>query len=214
MLVTDSGICTEVKELQPLKAWTPMLLTDSGICTEVKELQPRKASLPMLVTVSGICTEVKELQLAKAAFSMVVTVSGISAEFKVSYVRPESPMQEQVTTFSITSWTSQPSLSPASLAELSSWSNSTPRSNLAFMFLDFDIFDFSLSTILSIFSSGWTDISLDLPLISVTVKQKSAMGAIHLQTLLERTTNPAGHLELQITENLERSEMIWTYVHD
>ena len=39
MLVTLSGIVTEVKEEQPLKAHSPMLVTLSGIVTEVKEEQ-------------------------------------------------------------------------------------------------------------------------------------------------------------------------------
>ena len=40
MLVTLLGIVTEVKDLQPEKALSPMLVTLSGIVIEVKEEQP------------------------------------------------------------------------------------------------------------------------------------------------------------------------------
>jgi len=39
MLVTDPGIVTEVRLLQPKKASPPMLVTDSGMVTEVRLLQ-------------------------------------------------------------------------------------------------------------------------------------------------------------------------------
>ena len=54
MLVTESGMVTEVSELQSLKAWFSMLVTELGMVTEVSELQPLKAESPMLVTESGI----------------------------------------------------------------------------------------------------------------------------------------------------------------
>jgi metal-sulfur cluster biosynthetic enzyme len=50
MLVTELGMVTEVKPLQPSKASTLMLVTELGMVTEVKPLQPEKAQLPMLVT--------------------------------------------------------------------------------------------------------------------------------------------------------------------
>lgn len=43
-----------------------MLVTLSGIVTEVREVQPSKAELPMLVTLSGMVIEVKPLQPEKA----------------------------------------------------------------------------------------------------------------------------------------------------
>ena len=52
----------EVKELQPLKADTPMRVTELGILMEVKELQFEKTSLSMRVTELGMLMEVKELQ--------------------------------------------------------------------------------------------------------------------------------------------------------
>ena len=40
---------TEVRLLQPLKAYPPMLVTPSGMVMEVRPLQPSKVLLPMLV---------------------------------------------------------------------------------------------------------------------------------------------------------------------
>ena len=54
MLVTEAGIVTDVRPLQPENAWTPMFVTESGIVTDVRPLQLEKAWAPMLVTVSGI----------------------------------------------------------------------------------------------------------------------------------------------------------------
>ena len=49
MLVTPSGIVTDVREEQRLKALSPMLVTLSGIVTEVRDEQSQKAELPILV---------------------------------------------------------------------------------------------------------------------------------------------------------------------
>ena len=46
--VTELGIVTEVKPLQPEKAKSPISVTELGIVTEVKSLQPEKADLPIL----------------------------------------------------------------------------------------------------------------------------------------------------------------------
>ena len=43
MLVTPFPMVTEVKEVQPAKAYSPMLITLSGMVMEVKLLQPEKA---------------------------------------------------------------------------------------------------------------------------------------------------------------------------
>ena len=40
MLVTQSGMVIEVREVQPQKAESPMLVTLSGMVTEVREVQP------------------------------------------------------------------------------------------------------------------------------------------------------------------------------
>ena len=47
MEVTESGIVTDVKELQPENPYEPMEVTESGIITDVKELQPENAFEPM-----------------------------------------------------------------------------------------------------------------------------------------------------------------------
>ena len=44
----------------------PMLVTELGMVTEVKLLQPEKAELPMLVTELPMVTEVSPLQSWKA----------------------------------------------------------------------------------------------------------------------------------------------------
>ena len=45
------------KDEQSINAPYPILVTLSGIATEVKEEQPEKALLPILVTLSAIVTE-------------------------------------------------------------------------------------------------------------------------------------------------------------
>ena len=42
MEVTDEGIDTEARELQPEKANCPIEVTDEGIVTEAREVQPAK----------------------------------------------------------------------------------------------------------------------------------------------------------------------------
>ena len=54
MLVTLSGMVTEVREVQSRKAPHPMLVTPFGIVTEVRELHLLKASSPILVTLLGM----------------------------------------------------------------------------------------------------------------------------------------------------------------
>ena len=51
MEVTEAGIVTEVKPLQPSKALAPTEVTELPIVTEVKPLQPLNALAPMEVTV-------------------------------------------------------------------------------------------------------------------------------------------------------------------
>ena len=62
---------------QPLNAESPMLVTLSGIVTEVKPVQPSNALAPMLVTLSGIVIGVRLVQSLNAFSPMLVTVSGI-----------------------------------------------------------------------------------------------------------------------------------------
>ena len=54
MLVTELGIVTEVRLLQPKNANSPILLTDSGMVTEVRLLHSENANSPILITDSGI----------------------------------------------------------------------------------------------------------------------------------------------------------------
>ena len=86
MLVTLSGIVTDVRPVQPEKAAYPTLVTLSGIVTDVRPVQPEKALFPILVTLSGIVTDVRPEQPEKAAYPTLVTLSGI-----VTDVRPEQP---------------------------------------------------------------------------------------------------------------------------
>ena len=55
---------TEVRELQSLKADSPIVVTLLGMVTEVRELQSPKAYLSIVVTLLGMVTEVRELQSA------------------------------------------------------------------------------------------------------------------------------------------------------
>ncbi len=63
MLITESGMVTECKDLQPKNAPRPMLVTESGMVTDCKDLQPKNAPRPMLVTESGMVTDCKDEQL-------------------------------------------------------------------------------------------------------------------------------------------------------
>ena len=100
ILVTELGIVTEVRPVQPLKAYCPILVTEFGIVieerleqswkvassilvkefeivTEVRPLQPRKAETPILVTELGIVREVRPEQFWKAETPILVTLLGI-----------------------------------------------------------------------------------------------------------------------------------------
>ena len=56
ILVTESGIVTEVKAEHCLKAPVPILVTESPIVTEVKPEHRQKALSPILVTASPSTT--------------------------------------------------------------------------------------------------------------------------------------------------------------
>ena len=75
ILVTPSGIVTEVKPVQPEKAELPILVTPSGIVTEVKPVQPEKAELPILVTDSGMVIEVSLLIFRQRLAGICSTLS-------------------------------------------------------------------------------------------------------------------------------------------
>ena len=55
---------TEVRELQPSKAFSPIVVTLFGMFTEVRELQPLKVYHPIVVTLFGMFTEVRDLHSA------------------------------------------------------------------------------------------------------------------------------------------------------
>ena len=57
------------KELQPVKAWSPIWVTDFGMVKLVNEVQERKAPSPIWVTDSGMVKLVKELQPEKSFVS-------------------------------------------------------------------------------------------------------------------------------------------------
>jgi hypothetical protein len=44
----------------------PIVVTPSGIVTELRAVQPVKAPLPIVVTLSGIVTEMRAVQAVKA----------------------------------------------------------------------------------------------------------------------------------------------------
>ena len=55
-----------VSPVQSEKASYPMVVTESGIVTDVRPVQPSKTCHPMLVTESGMVTEVSPVQPLKA----------------------------------------------------------------------------------------------------------------------------------------------------
>ena len=76
-----------VGEAHHLKAFSPILVTLSGIVTEVSELQPQKASFPMLSTLSGMVTEVSEVHCEKASSPIPITGRSRTVEGIVAMVR-------------------------------------------------------------------------------------------------------------------------------
>ena len=66
MAVTGSGIVMLAKDSQPSKALLPMAVTDSGIVMLAKDSQPSNAPSPMAVTDSGIVTLAKDRQIENA----------------------------------------------------------------------------------------------------------------------------------------------------
>ena len=86
ILVTLSGIITDVRPLQPENVLSQMNITPFGIVTDIRLLQSRNASSPMRVTLSGIVTDIRRVQSRNAYAPMRVTLSGI-----VTDVRPLQP---------------------------------------------------------------------------------------------------------------------------
>jgi hypothetical protein len=101
----ESGVfistVTEVKLLQPSKAWYPMLVTELGMVIEDRPLQPSKAYSPMLVTVFGITV------LLHPVIKVLVFVSMIALqlyresyfEFPLSTIIEDRPLQSEKAPF-------------------------------------------------------------------------------------------------------------------
>ena len=60
------GTVSFAREIHPLNADDPMLVTLSGMVTEVSPVHPENAEDPMLVTLSGMIREVSPEQLRNA----------------------------------------------------------------------------------------------------------------------------------------------------
>ena len=75
MLVTLLGMVTDVKPVQPYKAYSPILVTLFGMVTDVKPLQLYKAYSTILVTLPGITV------LLHPRKSVFVSVSIIALQF-------------------------------------------------------------------------------------------------------------------------------------
>ena len=82
MLVTLSGIDTEVSlwQLEKVELFIPV--TPSGIIIEEISEQLSKAPSPMLLTVLGILTDVSFPHLKKVFIPILSTPSGISTEIR------------------------------------------------------------------------------------------------------------------------------------
>ena len=57
---------TDVRPLQPEKAYSPIDVTELGMVTDVRPLQSKKAHSPIFVTELGIITDIRPLQPLKA----------------------------------------------------------------------------------------------------------------------------------------------------
>lgn len=75
--ITESGMVTLCKEVQPSKAYGAMWVTESGMVRFIKELQFLKVLSPIKSNVVEMVTSDKELQSAKACFPTWVTELGI-----------------------------------------------------------------------------------------------------------------------------------------
>ena len=61
MEVTEVGISTEVKPVQPENAALPMEVTEDGISIEVKPVQPENAQASMVVNPVKYCSSSNEV---------------------------------------------------------------------------------------------------------------------------------------------------------
>jgi hypothetical protein len=87
MLVTLSGIVTEVREVQYPNELFPIAVTVLGApnVTEVREAQLQKAFCPMDVTPLGMVREVRERQASNELFPILMTLPGIATEVRTTH---------------------------------------------------------------------------------------------------------------------------------
>ena len=117
MHVTELGMVTEARLLQPSKAQSHMLVTELGMVTWVRLVQPLKVLLSIVVTELGIAMEARLLQPSKAQPSMFVTVLGMVTEVRPQLLKAWLPMR--VTTYSFPSCVFSPGIVYVSLPEIS-----------------------------------------------------------------------------------------------
>ena len=97
MEVTEFGMVTEVRPLQPLKASYPMLVTEFGMVKEVRPLQPAKALSLMLVTELGITVLLHPVTSVFDAVSMMALQSFLESYvvFPLSTLMEVRPLQKE-----------------------------------------------------------------------------------------------------------------------
>ena len=86
--VTELPMVTEVRPVQYLKAKAPIEVTELGMITEVRPSHSLKAKAPIEVTELGMVTEVRPVQPQKADSPISVTELGMVTE-----VRPVQPLK-------------------------------------------------------------------------------------------------------------------------
>ena len=102
------------KEVQSLKARSPMLVTQLAMVTLSKEVQCLKALFAMLVTQWGMLTLSKEVQCLKQPFAMLVTQSGMVMLFnEVQFSKAPLPIQVTESGMVTLSKELQPSKAPS-----------------------------------------------------------------------------------------------------
>lgn len=71
-------MASEVSEVHPSKAWTPIVVNAEGVVTVSNKLHSINAASPMVVTDGGTVTEVSASQPQNAPTSMAVMEEGSS----------------------------------------------------------------------------------------------------------------------------------------
>ena len=68
MLVTELGMVMEVREEQPMNAYSPMVVTELGMVTEVREEQYSNALLPIHLVPALIVYVLSDLSTASTKY--------------------------------------------------------------------------------------------------------------------------------------------------